>query len=41
MLAREGEIVSCPGVYDGFTARMALNAGFRVLYMVSQLEEQA
>jgi 2-methylisocitrate lyase-like PEP mutase family enzyme len=33
MLA-EGMVV-CPGVYDGFTARLALNAGFKVLYMVT------
>lgn len=34
MLAQENEIVVCPGVYDGFTARLALNAGFQILYMV-------
>jgi len=34
MLAHENEIVVCPGVYDGFTARLALNAGFKILYMV-------
>jgi 2-methylisocitrate lyase-like PEP mutase family enzyme len=34
MLAQENEIVVCPGVYDGFTARLALNAGFKILYMV-------
>jgi 2-methylisocitrate lyase-like PEP mutase family enzyme len=33
MLAKE--MVVCPGVYDGFTARLALNAGFKVLYMVN------
>ncbi|KUJ24372.1 isocitrate lyase family protein-like protein [Mollisia scopiformis] len=33
MLANEKEIIVCPGVYDGFTARLALNAGFEVLYM--------
>jgi len=32
-LAEEGKIVVCPGVYDGFTARMALHAGFDSLYM--------
>ncbi|TVY65527.1 Carboxyvinyl-carboxyphosphonate phosphorylmutase, partial [Lachnellula suecica] len=31
MLAKE--MVVCPGVYDGFTARLALKAGFKVLYM--------
>lgn len=30
-------MVVCPGVYDGITARLALNAGFEVLYMVSSL----
>jgi 2-methylisocitrate lyase-like PEP mutase family enzyme len=34
MLAQENEIVVCPGVYDGFTARLALTAGFKILYMV-------
>ncbi|KAH8679997.1 isocitrate lyase family protein-like protein [Tricladium varicosporioides] len=33
ILAKEDEIVVCPGVYDGFTARLALNAGFKILYM--------
>jgi hypothetical protein len=37
LLAKENEIVVCPGVYDGFTARLALNAGFKILYMVSFL----
>ncbi|OQU96219.1 hypothetical protein CLAIMM_02330 isoform 2 [Cladophialophora immunda] len=33
-LLREGShIVVCPGVYDGFTARIALAAGFECLYM--------
>lgn len=26
-----------PGVYDGFSARIALEVGFNVLYMVSLL----
>lgn len=34
LLANESEVVVCPGVYDGFTARLALNAGFKTLYMV-------
>jgi hypothetical protein len=34
MLAQENEIVVCPGVYDGYTSRLALNAGFKILYMV-------
>ena len=35
LLAQKNEIVVCPGVYDGFTTRLALNAGFKILYMVS------
>lgn len=34
-LAEPDKIIVCPGVYDGFTARMALKAGFDCLYMVS------
>ena len=33
MLADPDKLVLCPGVYDGFTARMALTAGFDCLYM--------
>jgi 2-methylisocitrate lyase-like PEP mutase family enzyme len=33
-LAEKDKIIVCPGVYDGFTARIALNAGFECLYMV-------
>ncbi len=29
-----GEILLCPGVYDGFSARIALGVGFDALYMV-------
>ncbi|KAL7947513.1 Pyruvate/Phosphoenolpyruvate kinase-like domain-containing protein [Trichoderma barbatum] len=32
-LAEPGKTIVCPGVYDGFTARMALKAGFDCLYM--------
>lgn len=35
LLAEENSIVVCPGVYDGLTARIALQAGFDCLYMVS------
>lgn len=34
-LLAQDDIVVCPGVYDGFTARLALNTGFKTLYMVS------
>ncbi|PMD32346.1 Phosphoenolpyruvate/pyruvate domain-containing protein [Hyaloscypha variabilis F] len=33
LLADTSKIVVCPGVYDGLTARIALNAGFECLYM--------
>lgn len=33
-LADADKMIVCPGVYDGFTARMALKAGFDSLYMV-------
>ena len=33
-LAKTGEIIVCPGVYDGLTARIAVQAGFDCLYMV-------
>jgi 2-methylisocitrate lyase-like PEP mutase family enzyme len=34
LLADPNKIIVCPGVYDGFTARIALQAGFDALYMV-------
>ena len=36
LLADQSKIIVCPGVYDGLTARIALNAGFECLYMVSK-----
>ena len=33
LLADKSKIVTCPGVYDGLTARIALNAGHECLYM--------
>lgn len=35
MLAEKGKLIVCPGVYDGFTARIALQEGVDCLYMVS------
>ncbi|KAJ5610279.1 Pyruvate/Phosphoenolpyruvate kinase-like domain-containing protein [Penicillium lagena] len=32
-IANKDEIVVCPGVYDGLSARIALHAGFKSLYM--------
>lgn len=31
------ELIVCPGVYDGFSARIALHVGFTALYMVISL----
>ena len=31
------DLIVCPGVYDGFSARIALSVGFDALYMVSNL----
>ena len=44
LLEETSELLVCPGVYDGFSARIALDVGFKALYMVStcrpcQLEE--
>ncbi|KAK1757920.1 Phosphoenolpyruvate/pyruvate domain-protein [Echria macrotheca] len=33
LLARKDDILVCPGVYDGLTARIALRDGFECLYM--------
>ena len=33
MLAEPGKILVCPGVFDGISTRLALNAGFDALYM--------
>jgi 2-methylisocitrate lyase-like PEP mutase family enzyme len=33
-LAEKDKIVVCPGIYDGFTARISIEAGFECLYMV-------
>lgn len=33
LLSRPNEILVCPGVYDGLTARIALAQGFQCLYM--------
>lgn len=34
LLADESKIIVCPGVFDGLTARIAINEGFEALYMV-------
>lgn len=33
LLSDRSKIIACPGVYDGLTARIAINAGFQCLYM--------
>ena len=35
LLKETNDIIVCPGVYDGFSARIALSVGFKALYMVS------
>ena len=35
LLADKGKIIVAPGVYDGFSARIALEVGFDCIYMVS------
>ena len=35
MIAETDELIVCPGVYDGLSARIALRVGFSALYMVS------
>lgn len=37
MLEDPEKIVACPGVYDGYTARIALREGVDCLYMVRPL----
>jgi methylisocitrate lyase len=34
MIASPGPIILGPGVYDGFSARIALGVGFETIYMV-------
>lgn len=37
----DGKIVMAPGVYDGFSARIALDVGFECIYMVFQISIKA
>lgn len=34
MLQESNDLIVCPGVYDGLSARIALNLGFEAMYMV-------
>lgn len=40
MLTETDELIVMPGVYDGFSARIALEVGFDGLYMVSAPQPQ-
>ena len=37
MIFETKELIVCPGVFDGLSARTALEVGFDALYMVSNL----
>lgn len=37
MLLETNELIVCPGVYDGLSARTAIELGFNAMYMVSCL----
>ena len=39
-LERTKDLIVCPGVYDGFSARIALSVGFDALYMVSNINSR-
>jgi 2-methylisocitrate lyase-like PEP mutase family enzyme len=39
MLADPDKFIACPGVYDGFTAQIALQEGVDCLYMVSHFPQ--
>ena len=34
LLYNTNELIVCPGVYDGLSARVAINTGFNAMYMV-------
>lgn len=34
MLQESNDLIVCPGVYDGLSARIALDLGFEAMYMV-------
>lgn len=35
MIKDTNELIVCPGVYDGLSARVAMELGFKAMYMVS------
>jgi hypothetical protein len=38
MLEETDELIVCPGVYDGLSARIALRVGFSALYMARTID---
>ena len=36
-LRESNELIVCPGVYDGLSARIAINLGFKAMYMVRHI----
>lgn len=38
MLTEANEMIVCPGVYDGLSARIAMQLDFKALYMVGPFE---
>lgn len=36
MLTDTNDLIVCPGVYDGLSARIAMELGFQALYMVGR-----
>ena len=39
MVQEPGNMIVCPGVYDGFSARIALSVGCDAMYMVCRLPD--
>lgn len=39
MLKDTKDLIVCPGVYDGLSARIAMEVGFKGLYMVSKSKD--
>lgn len=40
MIFETNELIVCPGVYDGLSARTAIELGFNAMYMVSVIPEK-
>lgn len=38
MLNETNDLIVCPGVYDGLSARIALSLGFEAMYMVRDVQ---